>query len=76
MGTKSQGRPPNFVTYTEFLYECQNTDKTVLSKFTHVTESKNFIDAKDWTRAEINQFLSDFGIKMINDSQTSVKEEL
>ncbi len=64
VGTKNQGRPPNFVTYTEFAYECQDTDGTVLSSFKHVVESKNTINAQDWPRAEINKWLNDLGILM------------
>lgn len=64
MGTKNIGRPPHWVTYTEFNYECQDTDGSALSAFTHFVTSKQFIDSKDWSRDDINEWLYKQGIKM------------
>lgn len=65
------------MTYTEFLYECEDANHAVQSSFSHIVESKQFIDAKDWSRAEINEWLDSQRIYMTNLKDTqAIKEDL
>jgi predicted transcriptional regulator len=49
-----------------------------MSTFTHIAESKQFIDAKDWSRDEINEWLNTQGIFMSHQTHKTeaIKEDL
>lgn len=74
VGTKNVGRPPNWITYTEFAFECLDSDGHVVDSFTNTVQSKAFIDAKDWTRQEVTDWLASQGIHPTSDTSTPIDE--